>query len=146
MSVSILEKATAALLKKNPQELEVAAASLLTLVLDGKSELVEPFFIVVEALPNKSAVAVLRDAANNAALGSAFEQRAVAGIMKHAEELTDVAALVAANRDMANNAPFGSMCQQLAEIKLKTLLPQKPTRPDEIPAFVQRFVTPAQSG
>jgi hypothetical protein len=77
MTVSILEKATAALLTKNPQELKVVAASLLALARKGNSECAAPFFIVADALSDAAArVAAYRDAANYAGSGSALEQQA----------------------------------------------------------------------
>src|ERR1039458_1138164 len=92
MTVSILEKATAALLTKNPQELKAVADSLLTRVLNGESEFAAPFFIVADALPDAAErVEAYRYAADNAASGGALEQQAVAGFVKHAEALPDAA-------------------------------------------------------
>ena len=107
MTVSILEKATAALLTKNPQELKVVAASLLALARKGNSECAAPFFIVADALSDAAArVAAYRYAVSYAAFGSALKQQAVAGILKHADALSSAAARVAAYRDAASYAPF----------------------------------------
>jgi hypothetical protein len=140
-----LEQATAALLTKNPRQLKTAAGDLLVLLQEGNREFVAPFFIVADALPDVAArVEAYRDAVRYAARGSALEQQAVAGIVKHADALPDVAARVEAYRDAASYAVSGSALHKQAVSKLRELLqPQpkemQPTRSQEIAAFVQRF-------
>jgi hypothetical protein len=93
----------------------VVADLLFALVQEGDSEFAAPFFIVADALRDAAArVEIYRNAANNFARGSAFQQRALAGIVKDADALPDAAARVAAYRDVVNNSDFGSGIAQQA--------------------------------
>jgi hypothetical protein len=155
MTLAILEKATAALVARRQEELEIVAGEILSLVVGGDGDLIEPFVIVVEALPDAAArVEAYRDAIRNARSGSALEQQAVAGFAKHVEALPDAEARMKAYRVAADKAAIGSELERLVASEIrglsrtttKTWPEQKsPKRPEEIAAFVNRFRSPLQT-
>ena len=139
MTKSVLERATAALTtaRKDGRKLQAIADELLERVRRGDSEYSAPFFVVVEALPRAATRAdICMSAVTGASFGSEFEQKAVAGIKKHAGALPAEQAAQADiyNRYAARYDRSGSGFKVQPES----------VRPDEeITAFVARFGTNA---
>ncbi len=116
---SILDIAEEAIKEKNYEDLSKVVEVLCEGV-RNKRYLVEPLMLIAERLSGNPkflshVISAYREAARFAPRGSALEEQAVAGFVKHADAIPDVSERVAAYRDAACHAVTGSALEKQAK-------------------------------